>query len=160
MQEYITQKVIDIEIKAAKLTTNVLTKALKLFLESQKQKGSQPKQKQGKQSLKKLVGQNAGVSSIEISDGNIKSFEHVAKKYGVDFAVKKDKTVDPPKYHVFFKGRDTDVLTQCFKEYVKKNEKKQERRVSVKKKLAQFKKVAEKSKGKVKERTREKARAL
>ena len=149
---------IDIEIKAAKLTAGVLAKALKVYLESQKQKGSQSKQ--GKQSLKKLIGQNAGVTSIEIDDGNIKSFERVAKKYGVDFAVKKDKTVDPPKYHVFFKGRDMDAITQCFKEYVHKNERKQERRVSVKKKLAQFKKVVEKMMGKNKERTKEKERSL
>ena len=66
--------------------------------------------KQGKQSVKELLGQNAGVSNIEITEGNIKAFERVAAKYNVDFAVKKDKTVSPPKYLVFFKARDADVL--------------------------------------------------
>ena len=62
--------------------------------------------------MKKLVGEGVGVSSIEVTDGNIKSFERVARKYNVDFAVKKDKTTEPPKYLVFFKGRDADAVSQ------------------------------------------------
>ena len=94
------------------------------------------------------------MSNIEVTDGNIKSFERVAKKYNVDFAIKKDKTTEPPRYLVFFKGRDADVLTQAFKEFVKVNEKKQNRnRVSVKEKLAYFKEIL--SKDKNRERTRE-----
>ena len=64
-----------------------------------------------------------GVSSIEVTDSNIKSFERVARKYNVDFAVKKDRGREPPKYLVFFKGRDADVLSQAFKEFVYGNEK-------------------------------------
>ncbi len=71
----------------------------------------------GKQSVKQLVRQGAGVSNIEITDSNIKSFEHVARKYGVDFALKKDSSVSHPKWLVFFKARDADALTAAFKEY-------------------------------------------
>jgi thiamine monophosphate kinase len=74
----------------------------------------------GKQKVKQLIRQGAGVSSIEISDKNIKSFESIARKYGVDFAVKKDKTENPPKYLVFFKGRDSDALTAAFTEFTAK----------------------------------------
>ena len=91
----------------------------------------------GKISVKELVGQGMGASSIEVTDNNIKSFERVARKYNVDFAVKKDKTVEPPKYMVFFKGKDADVMTQAFREFVKVNEKKHNR-ISVKEKLAEF----------------------
>ena len=69
---------------------------------------------------KQLIGQNQGVSNIEITDSNIKSFERVARKYGVDFALKKDKSGDIPKYLVFFKARDADALTAAFKEYTAK----------------------------------------
>ena len=48
-----------------------------------------------------------------MTDGNIKSFERVVRKYNIDFAVKKDKTTDPPKYVVFFKGRDADAVAQA-----------------------------------------------
>lgn len=37
----------------------------------------------------------------EVMDGNIKSFERVVRKYNIDFAVKKDKTIEPLKYVVF-----------------------------------------------------------
>ncbi len=61
--------------------------------------------------------QNAGVSNIEITKENIKAFEHTAKKYGIDLALKKDSTETPPRYLVFFKGRDADALTAAFKEF-------------------------------------------
>ena len=93
-----------------------------------------------------------GATSIEVTDNNIKSFERVARKYNVDFAVKKDKTVEPPKYMVFFKGKDADVITQAFKEFVKVNEKKCGR-VSVKEKLAEFRELL--GKDKKRERARE-----
>lgn len=70
------------------------------------------------------MGQNAGVSSIEITDSNIKSFERVARKYGVDFALKKDRTAQPPRYLVFFKARDADALTAAFTEFSAKTVKK------------------------------------
>ena len=35
--------------------------------------------------------------------------------------------MEPPKYMVFFKGKDADVITQAFKEFVKVNEKKRGR---------------------------------
>jgi hypothetical protein len=75
----------------------------------------------GKQSIQQLVGQGQGVTNIEINDKNIKSFESIARKYGVDFAVTKDSTENPPKWLVFFKGRDTDAITAAFKEYSAKH---------------------------------------
>ena len=118
MQEEVTQKTIALYVKvgkgAARLTEQALQKAIQKFLE-QKSKPAH-----GKQTMRQLMKQNAGVSNIEITDSNIKSFERVARKYGVDFAVKKDRSVSPPKYLVFFKGRDADALTAAFKEYTAK----------------------------------------
>lgn len=111
----------------------------------------------GKMSVKKLVGQGMGASSIEVTDNNIKSFERVARKYNVDFAVKKDKTVEPPKYMVFFKSKDADVITQAFKEFVKVNEKKRGR-VSVKEKLAEFRELLGKDKNRERAREHQKDR--
>ena len=161
MQEETTQKTIAFVVKTSKLTTDVLEKMILFYLENQKQKGHQ--QKQGKMTVQELVGQNAGVSNIEITENNIRSFERVAKKYRVDFAVKKDKTTQPPRYLVFFKGRDADVLTQAFKEFVHFNEKKKNRtRVSVKEKLKQFREVLsqKKEKERVKEQKRDRELSL
>ena len=150
MQEEVTQKTIALVFKSSRLSAEVLKKAMKLYLEHQKQ---HKQMKHGKTSVKNLVGQGVGASSIEVSDSNIKSFERVARKYNVDFSVKKDKTVNPPKYLVFFKGKDTDVITQAFKEFVKGNERKQGR-TSVREKLNRFKQVLPLDKNR--ERTREK----
>ena len=64
------------------------------------------------------------ISNIEITDPSIKEFEKIARKYGVDYAVKKDRSSSPPKYLIFFKGRDADALTAAFTEYTSKKVKK------------------------------------
>ena len=154
MQEEVTQKTIALVFKSSRLTVDVLKKAMKMYLEHRKA-GKQATH--GKMSVKKLVGQGMGASSIEVTDNNIKSFERVAKKYNVDFAVKKDRTVEPPKYMVFFKGKDADVITQAFKEFVKVNEKKR-CRVSVREKLAEFRKLLGKDKNRERAREHQKDR--
>ena len=122
MQEEIENKTLSLIINTSKFTERTLAtafaKALKLGWN--KAKEHYQAKPQGRQSVKQLIGQNQGVSNIEITDSNIKSFERVARKYGVDFAVKKDRSVSPPKYLIFFKGRDADALTAAFREYTAK----------------------------------------
>lgn len=123
------------------MTANVLKSAISKYLAYRKEKKREgPVKPCGKQSVKQLVGQDQGVANIEITDRNIKDFERIARKYGVDFALKKDKTGDIPKYLVFFKARDADALTAAFKEYTAKSDRKKER-PSVLKKLRKFKDI-------------------
>lgn len=153
MQEETTQKTIALAIKTSKLTASVLQKAMKMYLEHQKHK----EPSHGKIPVKKLVGQGAGAKSIEVTDDNIKAFEREARKYNVDFAVKRDRTTEPPKYLVFFKGKDADVIAQAFKEFVKVNEKKHDR-ISVKEKLAEFREQLGKDKNRERAREHQKDR--
>ena len=95
---------------AARLTEQALQKAIQKFLE-QKSKPAH-----GKQTMRQLMKQNAGVSNIEITDSNIKAFESTAKKYNIDFSLKKVKG-EQTRYLVFFKGRDADVMTAAFQEF-------------------------------------------
>lgn len=120
MQEEVTQKTIAITFKSARLTTDVLLRAFKAYLEHRRHR----EPSHGKISVKKLLAQNQGAKSIEITDENIKSFSRIAGKYNVDFSVKRDRTADPPKYLVFFKAKDSDLIVQAFKEFVRANEKK------------------------------------
>ena len=120
MQDEVNTKVVAIAIKGGKISAEVLEKALKKFveeIEKAQKTASQPKTYRGKQSIKHLVEQNAAISNIEVTDGNIKSFQRTANKYGIDYALKKDTSEEPPRYIVFFKGRDVDVMTQAFKEF-------------------------------------------
>ena len=141
MQEEVENRTVMLAINTIKLTTRGLKKAiLKALAEMKKRRDKEVEIPRGKQTVKQLVGQNQGVSDIEVTKNNIKSFEKVARKYGVDFAVKMDKTVSPPKYLVFFKARDADALTAAFKEFTAKNLKKKSKE-SVLQKLGHFKEL-------------------
>lgn len=132
MQEEVESRTVTLIISANKLTARLMKEAVEKYLASLKEKHrerlqSGPMKPVGKQTVKQLIGQNQGVSNIEINDKNIKDFDRVARKYGVDYAVKKDRSVSPPKYMVFFKGRDADALTAAFEEYSNKALRKKER---------------------------------
>lgn len=145
MQEEVENRTVTLVISATKLTGRVLKAAVAKFLAHQKAKIAEkkragPVKPTGKQTVKQLVGQNQGVANIEISDKNIKDFDRVARKYGVDYAVKKDSSVSPPKWLVFFKARDADALTAAFTEFAAKTVKR-EQRPSVLQTLAKFKEM-------------------
>lgn len=132
MQEEATRKTIAIAIKAAKIDAKLLQAALRKFLQLYRKMRDTPHR--GQQTLKQLVRHGTGVSNIEVTDGNIKAFSQTAKKYGIDFALK--KTDD--RYLVFFKGRDADVLTAAFREFSQKKLDK-ERKPSVRRDLSERK---------------------
>ena len=96
--------------------------------------------KHGKQTVRQLAKQNKGMSSIEITDDNIKGFERHAKKYGVDFALKKSNAKEPPVWVVFFKAQDTDAITAAFGDFTKSMMTKAKGKPSV---VAQLAKLAE-----------------
>ena len=139
MQDEVNEKTIALYIKTGKLTAQTLQKAMKAILSKGKKQLAKPPQ--GKQTLKQLMKQNAGVSNIEITKDNIKAFESTAKKYGIDFALKKDSTETPPRYLVFFKGRDADALTAAFKEFSAKKLT-QEQKPSIRKLIVSLKEKA------------------
>ena len=67
MQDEINEKVVALSVKGAKLTAEMLQKAIKAMLAQAKKQ--QEKQPHGKQTLKQLAKQNAGLSNIEITEG-------------------------------------------------------------------------------------------
>ena len=77
MQEEIENKTINLAISTSKLTVQTLFKAVMAYLRGR----SNPR---GKQSIKKLVGQNKGVTNIDIEKTAIRGFGRYAKKYGID----------------------------------------------------------------------------
>ena len=138
MQEETNEKTIALYIKTGKLTAQTLQKAMKAILSKGKKQLSKPPQ--GKQSLKQLMKQNAGVSNIEITKDNIKAFESTAKKYNIDFSLKKVKG-EQTRYLVFFKGRDADVMTAAFQEFSAKKLT-QEQKPSIRKLIVSLKEKA------------------
>lgn len=146
MQEEVESRTITLAISTTKMTANVLKSAVSKYLAYRKEKKVEkvrdgPVKPSGKQTVKQLIGQDQGVANIEITDKNIRDFDRVARKYGIDYALKKDRSGDIPKYLVFFKARDGDALTAAFKEYTAKTERKKER-PSILQKLRKFKEQA------------------
>ena len=127
MQDEVNNKTVAISVKAAKITGRMLAKAMQALLE----KAREPNFKTGKQSIKSLTKQGASLTNIPIDGENIGSFSKIARKYNVDFALKKDSSETPPKWMVFFKAKDADALTAAFKEYSKIQLKHKERKPSL-----------------------------
>ena len=132
MQEEIENRTVTLIISAVKLTARELKAGMDKYLSEKKSKAMEkaraaPEKPTGKQTVRQLVGQNQGVSNIEVTERNIKGFDRVARKYGVDYAIKKDKTGEIPRYLVFFKARDADALTAAFTEYTGKKAKAKEK---------------------------------
>ena len=105
MQEEVNEKTVALIIRSGKISAEVLKAALvKLMrdMEKSKQKNQQIKAQErapdkdsgfrGKTTLKKMMQEGSQLTNIEITDNNIKSFEKVARKYGIDYSLKKDRS--------------------------------------------------------------------
>ena len=95
------------------------------------------------------------VKQVPFDDPDIKAFEKVARKYGVDYAIKRVKG-EPNKYLIFFKGRDEDAITAAMTEYADKRLRREERPSVLKllKKLKELVASRDPVKNKEKERSR------
>lgn len=164
MEEEVSKKTVNLAWQTTKFTIGGVYRHLKKYSEERtkfikdmmKKKDSPIK---GKQTVKQLVGQGQGVSSMEIGDSGIRDFKRIANRYGVDFAITKDNTLDPPKYTVFFKAKDADAITSVLKEYAAKQTKRKKSmekdRPSILQKLKQFKELVANLPHKAKEKIKE-----
>ena len=160
--EDVAEKTIRRAISTTKLTGRTLARGLEKFLRHHQHKKDMKATKddriQGKQTIKQLIGQNQGVSSLPVGETGLKDFERIAKKYGVDFAIVKDKAVTLTKYMVFFKARDADAIAQVLAEYTAKQMKQSQNRPSLLKALKKFKELVASMPKKEHEKKKEKSR--
>ena len=162
MQEEVENRTVNLAISTTKLTGRTILNAYRLWKShhnAAKAKNAAEMAKEdttphGKQTIQELIGQNQGVSSIDIQNTNIRDFEKIANKYGVDYAITRDKSVTPPKYMVFFKARDADALTAAFAEYSNQRLKAKDK-PSVLKQLNKLKELVESIPSKVRNKSQE-----
>jgi len=176
LQEETTNKTINLYIKGGKISASILKVAIRKYLghlekqikkeqdrmlltknekikakaRAKAEKQLKQKQPHGKQSMKNLMSYGDQLTNIKITDNNIRSFDRVARKYSIDYSLKKDHSVDPPNYMVFFKAKDVDVMTAAFKEYAGVSLKKS-KKPSLRQKLV---KTMQKAKGQHRQRQR------
>lgn len=112
------KKILSLTRTTTAITSDVLKEMMRNFL-------SGNAEKKGRISVRKLKNraqENGGkLENIEISDQNIGDFLDTAKKYDIDFALKKDSGNDV--FHVIFEAKTTDDFKRAFSEYASRKQK-------------------------------------
>jgi outer membrane lipoprotein-sorting protein len=146
LQEHVNERTIALQVNTAKMTAREFRKLIEVYLrhrKEQKRNKSYTGIKGGRTTLEKLSKKYDGLKNIEISENNIKDFEKTAKKYNLEYALKKDDKTNPSTYFVFFKGKDLDVIDFAFREYLKSSiDKKEEKRPSLRETIKEMIKIA------------------
>lgn len=129
MQERVNEKTVGVAVQAVKMTGRILARVAAAYLRhvnevrrekkiSARSDPTKYKQNQeGRVSIKTLMKEGDGISNVEIRDDHIRTFEKLARKNGIRYAVKKDKTTDPPTFYIFFKGKNAEVIEATLKEF-------------------------------------------
>lgn len=158
MQEEVENRTVNLAISTTKLTARSIVSGIRKYMQHREkvkaQKATKDTAVHGKQTVKQLLGQNQGATNVEIDKEGIKDFERLAKKYGVDFAVRKDKSVDPPRYLVFVRAKDGEALDAICKEHQARSMTKG-KKPSVLAQLKKFKEVVAAIPKKVREKRQE-----
>lgn len=159
VQEEIENRSINLAVTTTRLSAQTILAGIRTYLYHRSNVKSKKLAKvaegpHGKMTVKQLIGKEQGVSSIPLDDSRIKDFEHVARKYGVDFAVTKDKSQVPPKYTIFFKAKDADALTAIVEDYTRK-QLRQKERPSLLKQLTKLKAIVAARPNKVRNKEQE-----
>ena len=169
MQEEVENRTVQFAIRTAKLSIEMMLKGMKTwhnFYQRMKQQKQYKKLYQkkddhvhGKQSVKELIGQGDGVKSVPVTDEGIKEFKKIAGKYGVDFAIVKDKQAENPQYTVFFKAKDEDAILSILRDYAAKRMKGKDKpeveRPSILEQLKALKEMISKMPHKIRDRWKE-----
>lgn len=135
IQEDIENKSVTLIINSSKLTGHTLATAFSKLLRYSRNKLREHHEEQqdvkphGKQTIKELIAQNQGVEKTELADREeVRTFDRIAKQYGVDYAIKKGVSPEGKKrYILFFKARDRSAIDQVMSAYAAEFMKKHKR---------------------------------
>ena len=157
INEEVSDKTLNLEIKAAKITVKLIIQQIKKLLKEAKKFGGMEKfvsEKGNEVKLKDLV-QKGQLEEIAIREEELKSLKKELNKYGVKFSVMKDKKAK--QYSLFFQAKDVKIMDKAFKKVLADLEKKTERKESIHKNLEKFKELVKNTifKDKIKNKQKE-----
>ena len=141
INEEVSDKTLNLEIKVAKITAKLIIQQIKKLLKEAKKFGGMEKfvsEKGNEVKLKDLV-QKGQLEEIAIGETELKSLKKELNKYGVKFSVMKDKKTK--QYSLFFQAKDVKIMDKAFKKVLADLEKKTERKESIHKNLEKFKEM-------------------
>ena len=157
MQEEVESKTVTLIVSGTKLTGRLLKAAISKYLAHRKEvkqsasldsKDSGVKQ-YGKISMAEIEKQFGDSKRIDLKDKGLSEFDRCARKYCVQYAVRKNSK---GSYELFFKAPSSENMDSAFREYTVKRLKKAQR-PSV---LAKLQKFKEQVKNAVGDRTKRK----
>lgn len=161
INEEVSSKVINLEIRLAKLTAREIVKLLKKLLKEAEKMGGDLdaylKNKGNQVKLKDMV-KKGQLEEINVKDGELKELKKELNKHGVKFSVMKDK--ETGTHSVFFQAKDTKVLNKAFQNVLSKIEKKEKNKESIHKNIEKFKEMAKNSVSKDKVKNKQKEQSL
>lgn len=120
MQEEAADRCVAVVIGGGKISERILRDAVMQAMrtmETNKTRDGKEATYRGKVRVGDLAPEGGELASIEITDRNIRSFERHARKYGVAYALKKDRSRKPPRYIVFFRAKQASQMEAAFREY-------------------------------------------
>lgn len=141
INEEVSDKTLNLEIKVAKITAKLIIQQIKKLLKEAKKFGGMEKfvsEKGNEVKLKDLV-QKGQLEEITIKETELKRLKKELNKYGVKFSVMKDKKTK--QYSLFFQAKDVKIMDKAFKKVLADLEKKTERKESIHKNLEKFKEM-------------------
>lgn len=125
MQEEVENKTLTLIVNGGKFTGRLLKAAISKYMAHLKEAKVEKRRKRetrvvhrGKQTVKQLTRQNQGSPTSTFRTRKSGSLSGLPGSTAWINAVKKDRSTSPPKYMIFFKGRDADAITAAFQEYM------------------------------------------
>ena len=160
INEEVSSKAINLEVRLAKATAKELLKILKKLLQQAEKLGGFDKliNAEGSQVKLKDMVKKGQLEELNVKDEELKELKKELNKHGVKFSVMKDK--ETGTHSVFFQAKDTKVMNKAFQNVLSSIEKKEKTKESIHKKIEKFKEMAKDTITKDKVKNKQKEQSL
>lgn len=119
MQEEVENRTFNLVISTSKLSArtmwvgwqNIHRNRKQMKMNKRIEKANNPQKK----TVKQLMKESKHLSNIEISETDISGFERFARKHHIDYEIKKDDGVEPPKYLVSLNQKTVKICQKLLK---------------------------------------------
>lgn len=112
-------QVVRMSLNGAEVALKVSGKGAKeigiLLIKALKSSSHQQLKTKGSLRLNNLIRSGKKLDVAEVSDGNLKEFCSVAKKYGILYTILKDRNVNDGKTEIMYKSEDKEKIGRIFK---------------------------------------------
>ena len=160
INEEVSSKAINLEVRLAKATAKELFKILKKLLQQAEKLGGFDKliNAEGSQVKLKDMVKKGQLEELNVKDEELKELKKELNKHGVKFSVMKDK--ETGTHSVFFQAKDTKVMNKAFQNVLSSIEKKEKTKESIHKNIEKFKEMAKDTITKDKVKNKQKEQSL